>query len=66
MNDLPTCVMRTSESWYEKPGCHHRVCENFSKAEEAVFLATFVIDSEVFEKGGMAALVQVDEEYRSV
>ena len=64
MNDLPTRVMKTGDTWYEAPGCHHKVSDNVSKTEGAVIIATFVIDSEAYEKGGMGALVQIDEEYR--
>ena len=64
MNDQPTMVVRTGDSWYEAPGCYHRVSDNASKTEELVLLATFVLDSEVLEREGPAALVQIDEEWK--
>lgn len=66
MNNDPTTVIETGGTWYEAPGCHHRVSANHSKTEPAKILATFVVDTEVVEDGGLAALVQVDEEYRDV
>lgn len=64
MNDGPTTVVKAGDAWYEAPGCHHRVSDNASKTEKLVLIATFVIDTEVLEKEGPAALVQIDEEYR--
>lgn len=64
MNDQPTNVLKTGDSWYEAPGCHHRVSDNPSKTEALVLLATFVIDTEELEKGGEKALIQIDEEYQ--
>lgn len=66
MNDEPTRVIPASGSWYEAPGCHHQVSANASKTEELRLLATFVIETKVFEEGGMGALLQVDEEYRDI
>ncbi|PGH10621.1 hypothetical protein AJ80_07472 [Polytolypa hystricis UAMH7299] len=63
MNNDPTRIIRQGGAWHEKPGCHHRVSENYSETEEAVLLAAFVVDTEVVEKEGYGALVQVDEEY---
>ena len=64
MNDGPTRVMKEGDSWYEAPGCHHRVSDNVSKEEELVLVATFVIERAVLEREGEGALVQIDEEYR--
>jgi len=64
MNDQPTKVIKEGGSWYEAPGCHHRVSNNASSTEELVLLATFVLDTEVLEREGPAALLQIDEEYR--
>lgn len=64
MNDGPTKVFEKGGTWFEAPGCHHKVSDNYSATEEAKLLATFVIDSEVVEKGGVEALVEIDEEYR--
>lgn len=63
MNDGPTKVFGKGGTWFEAPGCHHKVSDNYSATEEAQLLATFVIDSEVIEKGGVEALVEIDEEY---
>ena len=51
-------------TWFEAPGCHHRISNNASATEPATLLATMVLDSEDYEKNGMAALLQIDEEYR--
>ena len=64
MNDLPTKVIKAGDSWYEAPGCHHKVSDNASQTEGAVLVATFVIDSDVLERDGMGALIQIDEEFR--
>ncbi|RYO89707.1 hypothetical protein DL766_001436 [Monosporascus sp. MC13-8B] len=66
MNDEPTQVITTGGSWYEAPGCHHKISDNYSATEPAKLLATFVVDTKVVEEGGLAGLVQVDEEYRDV
>lgn len=66
MNNDPTRQIETGGTWYEAPGCHHRVSSNVSKTEPAKILATFVVDTAVIEEGGLAALVQVDEEWRNV
>ncbi|KAI8623003.1 cupin domain-containing protein [Xylariaceae sp. FL1651] len=66
MNDEPTQVFGAGGTWYEAPGCHHKISDNYSKTEPAKLLATFVIDTQVLEEQGMAALVQVDEEYKDV
>lgn len=66
MNDEPTKVIPTGGSWYEAPGCHHKISDNFSSTEPAKLLAVFVIETKVVEEGGVAALVQIDEEYRDV
>ncbi len=64
MNDSPTQVIETGGTFFEAPGCHHRVSDNYSTTETAKILATMVVDTEVVEKGGLAALVVIDEEYR--
>jgi hypothetical protein len=66
MNDGPTHVFEKHDSWYEMPGCHHRVSMNASETEELVLLATFVVESKVIEEGGYEALVVVDEEYSDI
>lgn len=64
MNEDSMKVIQEGGSWYEAPGCHHRISNNASATESAVLLASMVVDTEVYEKGGMAALVVIDEEYR--
>lgn len=66
MNDSPVKVINKGETWYEAPGCHHKISDNYSETETATLLATFVVDTKVVEEGGYGALVQVDEEYRDV
>lgn len=66
MNDEPTQVISAGGTWYEAPGCHHRISDNHSKTEQAKLLATFIVDTQVLEEQGMGALLQVDEEYKDV
>jgi hypothetical protein len=66
MNDEPTRVVEQGGSWFEAPGCHHKVSENYSAVESAKLLATLIVDTEVVEKGGVAALVVYDDEYRDI
>ncbi|KAE8162386.1 RmlC-like cupin domain-containing protein [Aspergillus tamarii] len=64
MNNDPMKVIEKGGSWYEAPGCHHRISDNASKTEPAVLIASMVLDTEAFERDGMDALIQIDEEYR--
>lgn len=68
MNDEPMKVIRAGESFYEAPGCHHKISDNDSVTEEAVLLVAMVLDTEGLEDTlkhqGLAGLVQVDEEYK--
>jgi quercetin dioxygenase-like cupin family protein len=68
MNDSPITTKHAGESFYEAPGCWHRVSDNASKTEEATLLVNFIIDTEVVEKilaeNGFNGLVVIDEEYR--
>ena len=66
MNDLPVRVLNKGDTWYEAPGCHHKVSDNNSETEPMTLLATFVVDTKVVEEGGYGALVQIDEEYKDV
>ncbi|KAJ6442406.1 cupin domain-containingprotein [Purpureocillium lavendulum] len=66
MNNEPTRVFEKGGTWFEAPGCHHKVSDNYSTTESATLLATLVVDTEVIEKGGVAALVEFDEEYRDI
>lgn len=63
MNDAEPTVITKGGTWYEAPGCHHRVSDNNSKTEPATLLATFVIQTEILEKEGPEVLVQIDPEY---
>ncbi|KAH8590648.1 hypothetical protein B0O99DRAFT_691429 [Bisporella sp. PMI_857] len=71
MNDDPLKVFKKGESFFENPGCHHVVSDNFDrgvgiaggKGETAVILATMVVDTKTAE-AGLEALVVIDEEYR--
>ena len=65
MNDEPAHVVQTGGSWYEAPGCHHRVSDNRSAERPARLLAVFVVDTVVLG-GGLDALVEIDEEYRDM
>ncbi|OJJ36980.1 hypothetical protein ASPWEDRAFT_38630 [Aspergillus wentii DTO 134E9] len=64
MNNDPMKVIPAGGTWYEAPGCHHRISDNASETEPAVLLASMVLDTEAYERDGMDALFQVDEEYR--
>ncbi|KAL2201627.1 cupin domain-containing protein [Sarocladium strictum] len=64
MNKEPTAIFENGESFFEAPGCHHKVSDNYSKTEQAKILATLVVDYEVVDKGGIEALVVIDDEYR--
>ncbi|TWU73907.1 hypothetical protein ED733_003659 [Metarhizium rileyi] len=64
MNDEPTKVFERGGTWFEAPGCHHKVSDNYSTTDEAQLLATLVVDSDVVDKGGVGALVEIDEEYK--
>ncbi|KAJ6188035.1 Cupin 2 conserved barrel [Penicillium mononematosum] len=64
MNEEPMKTIEEGGSWFEAPGCHHRISDNASKTEPATLIATMLTDTEVFERDGMGALIQIDEEYR--
>jgi hypothetical protein len=68
MNDDPMTVKKTGESFYEAPGCRHRISDNASETEEASILATLILETEtmdsLMEQAGIAGLVVIDEEYR--
>lgn len=66
MNNEPMKVIKQGESWYEAPGCHHRISANASKDEPAAFFVNFVVDTETLEREGPAVLVQYDEEYKEI
>lgn len=68
MNDEPMKVIKAGESFYESPGCHHRISDNDSLTEQAVLLVAMVLDTksleDILKNQGLAGLVQVDEEYK--
>ncbi|CEL04910.1 Putative Cupin domain protein [Aspergillus calidoustus] len=64
MNDAPMKVVEQGGSWYEAPGCHHRISANASATEPAAFFVTFLVDSDLLQTQGPSVLVQIDEEYR--
>lgn len=64
MNNDPMKVIETGGTWYEAPGCHHRISDNASKTEPATLFVSMVLDTEPLERDGMGALIQIDEEYR--
>ncbi|PYH44583.1 cupin domain-containing protein [Aspergillus saccharolyticus JOP 1030-1] len=66
MNDEPMRLVQQDGSWYEAPGCHHRISANASESEPAVFVVSFVLETELLEREGPGVLVQIDEEYREV
>ncbi|QKX54802.1 uncharacterized protein TRUGW13939_01891 [Talaromyces rugulosus] len=63
MNDDPMKVIGEGGTWFEAPGCHHRISNNASETEPATVIATMITDTDAFERDGMAALIQIDEEY---
>lgn len=66
MNEQNIKHVEAGQSWYEAPGCYHRLSENASKTDEAELVATMVVETKVIEEEGMAALVVIDEEYRDL
>jgi quercetin dioxygenase-like cupin family protein len=45
VDDGPVQVLHAGESFFEKPGAHHRISENASTTEPARLLAIFVVDT---------------------
>lgn len=68
MNNEPMKTLQAGESFYEAPGCHHKISDNDSGTEKAVLLVAMVMDTETLEDilkhHGHAGLLQVDEEYK--
>lgn len=68
MNNEPMKIIQAGESFYEAPGCHHKISDNNSATEKAVLLIAMVMDTKTLEHilkhDGHAGLVQVDEEYK--
>jgi quercetin dioxygenase-like cupin family protein len=67
MNDDPMAVLKAGESFFEAPGCRHRISDNASKMEEASLLATLVLGTAkadlLIEQQGAFGLTLIDEEY---
>lgn len=63
MNNDPMKQIEEGGNWFEAPGCHHRISDNASKTEPAILIVTMIVDSEFYDKDGMGALIQIDEEY---
>ena len=59
-------VLSKGESWYEAPGCHHRISANASETEELEFIAVFIIETKIVEENGIGVLVQIDEEFKEL
>ena len=70
MNDEPMTIKKAGDSFFEAPGCRHRISDNLSQTEEAILLVTMVLETEkveaLMEKQGPAGLTLIDEEYRQV
>lgn len=66
MNDGPTRVFEKGGSFFEAPGCHHKVSDNYSTMEPAVILATLVVDTEIVRREGIKGLTVFDDEYRDI
>lgn len=68
MNDEPMETIHAGGSFYEGPGCHHKISDNDSKTEKAVLFVTMVMDTDnlehILKLDGHAGLVQLDEEYK--
>ena len=67
MNSDPMAVLKAGESFFEAPGCRHRISDNASKTEEASLLATLVMDTAkadaLIEQQGAFGVTLIDEEY---
>ena len=44
VDDEPARVYRAGETWFERPGAHHRVSANASDTEPARLLAVLIVD----------------------
>jgi len=45
VDDEPVRVYQPGETWFERPGSHHRVSENASDTESARLLAVLIVDA---------------------
>ncbi len=70
MNDDPVTIKRAGESFFEAPGCRHRISAEATGTEEASLLATMVIETDkleaALESQGVMGLVVIDEEWFEV
>jgi hypothetical protein len=66
MNNDAMKIFGPGESFFENPGCRHRISDNASETELASIVATLIVDSKVVEEVGIQGLVVIDEEYRKV
>jgi hypothetical protein len=66
MNDNPMTIFGPGETFFENPGCRHRISDNASTTEPATIVATLIVDTKVVDEGGIQGLVVIDEEYREV
>lgn len=64
MNEETVRDIAQNGTWYEAPGCHHRMFQNSSSTEKAKVIATYVVETKVVAEGGFEALTIVDEECR--
>ncbi|KFY64908.1 hypothetical protein V496_02938 [Pseudogymnoascus sp. VKM F-4515 (FW-2607)] len=68
MNDDPMTIESAGNSFYEAPGCRHRISDNASETEEVTIIATFILIKDIMDnivnKEGAAGLVVIDEEHR--
>jgi hypothetical protein len=59
-NNSGVQIHEVGDTWYEPPGCHH-VRNGNAGDDEAIFTATFIIETKkIEEKGLLEALVQID------
>lgn len=63
MNDDPMKIFTAGGTFYEAPGCHHRISNNASTTEPATLMANMVLDTDKLEREGMDAIIQIDKEY---
>ncbi|TVY37734.1 hypothetical protein LSUB1_G004826 [Lachnellula subtilissima] len=64
MNDEAMEVFGPGEVFTEGPGCRHVLSDNASREEEAVIVATMVVDTRVLDEGGVMAYVVIDEVWK--
>lgn len=60
-NNGPPKIYFAGDGYYESLDEHNTLCENPSMVESTVFVATFYIDTAVWQKDGMDALWTLDK-----